>query len=82
MGSTRESLVECIFAWGGIKNAFRNEGVRSCSLDILFIADEDFQRTKTFDTTVRNALGILTDIHVYLYRFNQDDTIKDTEEIA
>lgn len=35
-----------------------------------------------FVTTVRNASGMLTDIHVYLYRINQDDTIKNTEEIA
>lgn len=80
--SSRESLVESLVTWSGVKNALHNEGIRICSLDILFIADETFQRTKAFDDMVRRSVDILTDVHVFLYRFDQNDSTEGPEEIA
>ena len=66
----------------GIKEALHNEGVRLSSLDIFLVSEDDFQQTQAFDTMIRNVLDVQTDIHVYLYWFNQDDTITNMEEIA
>lgn len=79
---TKASLVNSIYEWNAIKDRLRSYGRQNLSFEILFCADESFRRTSAFDDMIQKVIGSTQpDIHVYLYRFTQTDTIKDSEEI-
>ena len=80
--SPRASLVNTIMSWASARNLFREYEHKSLLLEVLFCADESFQSHEQFARMVRECIGIQTDIRVYLYRFNSNDTIIKVEEIA